>query len=181
MTLRDADLASDPRFEKAPIADHFPEFWSGEQSPIDVKVFHEVIVTSTETIVNNNMRMKPQITPPETFGDWLRRELGRREWIGADLARRMGSSNGTVSNWLTGKRVPSPETVQRIAMVLGADSDYLLALAGHRQADPYYDPNSPEAKLLPFIRQIEWTDEAFEMIRRQLEFLAEVQRGERDR
>jgi len=40
---------------------------------------------------------------------------------------------------------------------------------------------SPEAQLLPYIRQITWTDRELAMIKRQLEFLAEVQRGEHDR
>jgi len=45
------------------------------------------------------------------------------------------------------------------------------------------DRDSPEAQLLPYTRAIEWDSHPRElaMIKRQLEFIAEVQRGEHDR
>jgi transcriptional regulator with XRE-family HTH domain len=127
--------------------------------------------------------MKSKSSAPETIGSWLRRELDSRDMIGADLARRIGSSNGTVSNWITGTRVPNPETIQRIADALNADVDYLLTLAGHRPEDPYFDPDSPEAQLLPYIRAVDWSKHGNElaMFKRQLEFLVEVDRGEHNR
>jgi transcriptional regulator with XRE-family HTH domain len=154
--------------------------WCGDHSPVR-KVAHEVIVVSCETIVNNNHGMKLEDTPAETLGTWLKRQLSQREWNGADLAKRLNSSNGTVSNWMNGVRTPNPETVMRIASVLGADVDYLLTLAGHRPPDPYFDPDSAEAQLLPYIRAIEWTPRDLAIIKAQLETMIKAQKGELDR
>jgi transcriptional regulator with XRE-family HTH domain len=118
---------------------------------------------------------------PNSIGDWLRRELDSRDWNQADLARRVGLNTGTVAHWVTGNRTPSSQMVRRIADALNADVDYLLTLAGHRPPDPYFDPDSPEARLLPYIRQIEWTERDLGAIIAQLEFLIKVQRGDLDR
>lgn len=63
---------------------------------------------------------------------WLRRQLQRREMRQADLARRVGTSPGTVSSWVNGQRVPDPASCDRIADALGVDVDEVLMLAGHR-------------------------------------------------
>ncbi len=64
-------------------------------------------------------------------------------------------------------------------MVLG----YLLIVAGHRPPDPDFDPTSAEAQLLSLIRSIERTehDRELAMTQREVKFIAEVERGERDR
>lgn len=66
------------------------------------------------------------------FAQWLQRQIERREWDQARLARETRSSSGAVSMWLTGQRVPSPKSIERIADALDFDPDYVLALAGHR-------------------------------------------------
>lgn len=101
----------------------------------------------------------------------------------ADLARRIGASTGAVSDWANDKRLPDTASCEKIADVLHVSVDTVLTRAGHRPADPFYDPDSPEAQLLPYIRAIDWTkrDRELAMIKRQLEFIAEVDRGEHDR
>lgn len=122
---------------------------------------------------------------PETddFATWLRRQMDRREWSAADLARKLGVGNSTVAMWLRRERVPSPQSVDRVADVLRVDVDNLLSIAGHRPRVFDIDPDSPEAKLLPYIRAIDWSkhDQELALIQRQLEFMAEVDRGEHDR
>jgi len=62
-------------------------------------------------------------------------------------------------------------------------SQILGLLCSRRTRLPYlyHASQLPEPRLLLFITQIEWTDEAFEMIRRQLEFLADNQQREKPR
>jgi transcriptional regulator with XRE-family HTH domain len=68
-----------------------------------------------------------------TFADWLARELVRREMSQSDFARKIGASTGRVSEWLSGRRRPSPGSLDKITDALpGADLDYLLSIAGYR-------------------------------------------------
>lgn len=95
------------------------------------------------------------------FAPWLARELRRREWSQADLARKLNPEKdrpgtGAVSMWVTGSRIPSPQSIERIADVLRVDVDYLLTLAKHRPEVFDVDPDSAEAQLIPLIRQIDW-------------------------
>ncbi len=62
------------------------------------------------------------------------------------------------------------------------DGDYRLTLTGTRPSDPYYDPESAEAQLLPYIRVIDWThhNRELDMIKAQLDLIAKAQRGELD-
>lgn len=183
MALRQADLSANPGFHSPLLAYDASKISGGDQSPCGVVAHHDVNITSPETVVNTIPTMKPNRAHTDTIGRWLQRELDSRDWLGADLARKIGSSNGTVSNWITGARKPNPETIQRIADVLNADVDYLLTLAGHRPADPYFDPDAPEARLLPYIRAVDWDrhPEQLETIVKILEWLVEVDRGEHNR
>lgn len=117
------------------------------------------------------------------FALWFRALLDDREMSQADAARRLGISTGRVSEWLTGKMRPSAQSCLKIARTFMVDEDQVLVAAGRRSADPHYDPDSPEAKLLPYIRAIDWSkhDRELALIQRQLEFMAEVDRGEHDR
>jgi len=67
-----------------------------------------------------------------TFGAWIDSQLIRRQMSQADLARRLETSNSTVSNWIRGGRVPTPESCDKIADVLGLSVDDVLMAAGHR-------------------------------------------------
>jgi hypothetical protein len=82
---------------------------------------------------------------------------------------------------VTGKSVPSSASCRIIAQTFHVEEDEVLVAAGRRSPDPYFDPDSPEARLLPYIRTIKWDDRALEMIIAQLEFLAKAQRGDLDR
>lgn len=90
---------------------------------------------------------------------WLERQLEQRDWRQADLARALGVSTGMVSNWLTGQRRVSPYYCEQIAALLGADVDYLLALAGHRPMALTTDPDEPVEQLATKLRRIRLTPE----------------------
>lgn len=114
------------------------------------------------------------------IASWLRAYLNSANWTQADLARRMDASTGAVAHWVSGSRIPNPDTVRRLADTLHADADYLLTLAGHRPPDPYFDPDSPEAKLLPYIRAIEWDERSLGLVIAQLKQLVEFQGKKRN-
>ncbi len=118
--------------------------------------------------------MTEETASAETFGQWLKGELARREWRPRDLARRMEASEGTISHWANDIRFPNPAAVRRIAAALGIDVDYLLTVAGHRPPNSALDPTSAEAQLLPLIRSIHWSRHGPELalLRRHLEFIA---------
>ena len=90
---------------------------------------------------------------------WLAHQLEQRDWRQADLARGLGVSTGMVSNWLTGQRRVSPYYCEQIAVLLGADVDYLLALAGHRPMVLATDPDEPVEQLASKLRRIRLTPE----------------------
>ncbi len=106
------------------------------------------------------------------IGPWLQRELDRREWRQVDLARRINGSTGMVSQWITGARMPSPESCDRLADVLGADLDHILALAGHRPAALLYEPDAERAAIIAAVRRVDLTPERVAVLRALLDVWA---------
>ena len=47
-----------------------------------------------------------------------------------ELARRSGKSHGTISNTLSGKTRPQPDTLRGVARALGVPAEVLFRLAG---------------------------------------------------
>lgn len=93
----------------------------------------------------------------ETFPNWFREQLRRRDWNMSDFSRRSGFSTGVVGHWARGSRVPSPESCDRIADVLGVDVDTVLTLAGHRPAVEPLALDDPAARLSALLRRVELT------------------------
>jgi transcriptional regulator with XRE-family HTH domain len=116
--------------------------------------------------------------PLEGFNLWLHRQLRRRDWSPADLARRMDVNTGTVSRWLTGSRRPRPDACDKLADALGVDLDMVLTLAGHRPPDIEIDPDSATARLMPLIEKIDWASRPnrLEEMEVELRFMIEVDR-----
>lgn len=108
------------------------------------------------TLRKHHCYMTNELVRDRTFGAWLERQLARREWSKADLARRMGVANGDVSRWARDERTPSPVTIDKMADVLSVDVDFLLTLAGHRPQVIEIDPDSPTARLMPLIERVNW-------------------------
>lgn len=72
----------------------------------------------------------------EYFAPWLKKQLARRDWIAADLARRLPASEGTVSHWLRGERIPKPISCDKIADVFGIPTAEVMRVAGHLHDEP---------------------------------------------
>lgn len=114
-----------------------------------------------DTIVGASMKQ-------ETFGVWLGRQLVRREWTQADLARRTGISSGRISEWVRGTRLPNSESAVRLADALHENPDYVLALTGHRPG-AFTDDDPDTAALISLIRKIHWDDFKRSLARKVLE------------
>ena len=98
----------------------------------------------------------PALTDPD-IASWIKRQLARREWAAVDLSRRTGISTGAISEWTTGKRIPSSQSCLRLADAFGVDPDTVLAIAGHRTASAPLD--DPKADLIAMIRRADLSPE----------------------
>jgi transcriptional regulator with XRE-family HTH domain len=88
-------------------------------------------VTLNRQQLNCNNFDMPKTPPYAAFARRLRIAVKRFELkTGDDLdqkevAKRLGYSGGTVSDWFTGKRMPSVEQLEAIAKLLDASPGYL--------------------------------------------------------
>lgn len=79
------------------------------------------------------------------FFNRLREAIDARGITQAELARRLGVSAATISEWLTRGRVPSVEAVLFLPSALGVSGHWLLSGEGPRDlphascGDPYQD------------------------------------------
>ena len=66
-----------------------------------------------------------------TFGDWLSHQLERHQMQQRDLAGAASVSPQFVNDCIRSRRLPSRDTVVRIASVLRVDANWPCYLAGH--------------------------------------------------
>jgi len=99
--------------------------------------------------------------------DRLRAIRQRRGLTLAQLAERLGVTEGAVSHWETRRRLPSIEQVERIAVALEVDVAELVA------GDPAFATSDQEQAVLTLFRQI--PDEQRELALRLLNQLAKPQ------
>src|SRR5579884_1725845 len=78
---------------------------------------------------------------PPTFGSWLAASMQQRGFSPAAFARTLGVADAQVSRWRRGQVVPSVQSLQRIADVLGVPRASLDALAGYPVAEGDTAPN----------------------------------------
>jgi len=117
------------------------------------------------------------------FGAWLAREMRDQGYSQARMASAVGVSQGTISKWVRGT-TPEAAYLERVADVLVADLDYLLALNGYRPAElQRIDPESPEGRLLPLIRQVDWEARPTRLaeLENDLRFMINIDRKQRER
>lgn len=67
-------------------------------------------------------------------------ELEKRGRKQADLYRAIGGTSASVSNWVTGKSLPSVDNLRKIALYLGVSEAEILRRAGIATSRP---DNSP--------------------------------------
>jgi SOS-response transcriptional repressor LexA len=94
-------------------------------------------VSTDVDILNYPVSMATDAGQKSRFAEWLTAEIKARNWNQSEFGRRAGeSSRSTVSSWVTGSRLPEPDSCVRIADALGIDPDEVLDRAGHRKMTP---------------------------------------------
>jgi transcriptional regulator with XRE-family HTH domain len=114
------------------------------------------------------------------FGLWFKRQLRLRRWTQADFSHEFHFSAAGVSRWITGERVPTPESCERIAEAFGVDVDLVLTQAGHRPAVEPIDPNDPVIGIIGLVKRVEWNDERLAGMRAALIVYQEIDRKKRE-
>ena len=90
----------------------------------------------------------------EELGAWIRRQLARRQWSAAQLSRQTGVSPGPISEWISGKRRPNPESCLRLADAFNVDPDFVLALAGHRIPEEPLPPDDTRTRIIALVKRV---------------------------
>lgn len=90
-----------------------------------------------------------QVMSTRTFGEWLRREIERREWTQIQFADIAGVSQTTVSSWINDVQPPTKRNCRRIADAFGIDRNTVYELAGR---GPDFDvPKLPDNPTMPSV------------------------------
>jgi transcriptional regulator with XRE-family HTH domain len=113
------------------------------------------------------------------FGTWLEHQLRRRAWSQADFVRNSGLSRSAVSAWITGTRIPDPESCDRIADALHIDVETVLRKAGHLPDVETLDEFTEE--LIGLIKRIDWTPDRVAFVRSSLQSMAQASADRRKR
>ena len=113
----------------------------------------------------------------DDIGSWIRRQMVRRDWSAAELSRRMGASSGRVSEWMSGKRRPNPESCLRLADVFNVDPDVVLALAGHRVASEPLAADDARSRIIDLVRRVNLSQSQAEGLEAMLTAWLELQRS----
>jgi transcriptional regulator with XRE-family HTH domain len=103
----------------------------------------------------------------ESFGRWLQRQMDRRQWTRAELARQTGVSATSISDWANGKKLPDAESADKLAEALRVDRDVVLDLVGIRPEE-HDDPEQVRA-LIAMLRRVTLTGEREGLLRGILE------------
>lgn len=112
----------------------------------------------------------------QSFSEWFRHQLTRREWSQRDFARRSDLAPSTVSEWYRGTRLPDPESCLKIADALNIDPDLVLVMAGHRPNIENLKPDDPRTDLIALVRRVRWTPEREAIARAVLESMITAER-----
>jgi len=63
------------------------------------------------------------------FSDWLLKELNKKDWIQADLARASGLTTASISKYMGG-RIPDESALKKIARALKVPAEEAFRAAG---------------------------------------------------
>ncbi len=97
--------------------------------------------------------MERSTNSTEPFGDYLARAVKAMGLTYAEVARRVGTSQASVSYWVGGRKVPEPKNCNKLAEVLALDPDEVLTKAGHRPS--LLTDDDPEIRhMFELVRQL---------------------------
>lgn len=76
----------------------------------------------------------------------------------ADFSREVKVSTGRASEWLNGKRIPSPKSCKKIATALRVDEEEVLEMAGHKSPSSEFEPGDPRRTAIALIKTLDPAD-----------------------
>ncbi len=135
------------------------------------------IIAPPVSAVKYSFYMNNEQADTGQFPEWLRRQIDRRGWSGAELGRRMDVPTGTVNNWLRGDRkLTDAGLIHRMATALNVHQDEILELLDLR--DGGADRMSLAVRRLqPLIDSIQWNEGTYKLVESTLENLRALQTG----
>lgn len=87
------------------------------------------------------------------FGEWLQKELEKREWSQTDLSRRSGVSTSQITRLIKGERGVRDETLYALATALHLPPEKVFLIAVGKESDakgdPWVNETSYKIKLIP--------------------------------
>lgn len=87
------------------------------------------------------------------FGEWLKQKLKEQGWTQGELSRRASVSRGAISNIISKRRLPSPESCVNIAKAFNMPPETVLRMAGYL---PEIEADSATTrKILEFARRLD--------------------------
>jgi transcriptional regulator with XRE-family HTH domain len=120
------------------------------------------------------------VSREKDFAAWLKRQLDRREWTAAELARRIEVSPTSVSRWVNGREVPSSNNARRIADAFYLEQDDVLTLAGHRDQDRPISPDDPLSRLIRKLKRVTLNRDRENLLDQILDAYLETDRDSQD-
>jgi transcriptional regulator with XRE-family HTH domain len=87
------------------------------------------------------------------FKVWLAQELDQRGWSHAEMGRRSGVAQTTISNVISGNRAPGPDLCRAIARALGESEEKIFRLAGLLSPLPF-DSDPILAEIQEIVRHL---------------------------
>lgn len=99
----------------------------------------------------------------ETFGQWLQRQVQRRQWSQAELSRRAGVSGTSISHWIAGRTIPDTESCDKLAEALFLSRDEVMARAGLRPVE--HEDSEVVREFMGLLRRIDWTPDRVNSVR----------------
>lgn len=114
---------------------------------------------------------------PSPFPQWLRRQIDRRGWSGAELGRQMGVPTGTVNNWLRGdRRLTDADLIHRMAEALNVHQDEILEQLDLRGTGADHMSLSVR-RLAPTIDRYNWTQDQLDQLEGVIDSLGRMHAG----
>src|SRR4051812_29542623 len=78
-----------------------------------VELYYVLVAFASRINGRHGWLRRPRMAEDKDIATYIRRQLKRRDWRQADLVRQSGIGSGRISEWMSGRGTPSPESCMR--------------------------------------------------------------------